>query len=277
MSSLSRSRRSRAAGAVLFAALLASARAGAQTATAEAPERPRPPEGSRIINLPSADVPAAGTLGVLFTHRFKQALGDSTARDLYSLDSGADSALGISYSPWNDLEVSLDRTSVDADFELGVKYRFLPLTDNRPFALALRVGGDALTAKDVDDRYAFFAQGIASVSLGNRVRFTAVPTYVSNTPRFRDVFNVPMAVSVAITRTVNVQGEFVPKNRDYEESTFGWIVALEKTVLRHRFAFTFGNLRATTVDHYTASDSGGQLSRGDVYLGFNIVRQWKLK
>jgi hypothetical protein len=269
------SRKSKAAAIVLATALLASARAGAQPAAA--PERPRPPEGSRIINLPSADVPAAGTLGVLFTHRFKQALGDSTARDLYSLDSGADSALGISYSPWNDLEVSLDRTSVDADVELAVKYRFVPMAENRPFALALRVGGDALTAKDVEDRYAFFAQGIASVSLGSRVRLTAVPTYVSNTPRFRDVFNVPMAISVALTRSINAQGEFVPKNRDYGESTFGWIVALEKTVLRHRFAFTFGNLRATTVDHYSASDSGGRLSTGDVYLGFNIVRQWKLK
>lgn len=275
MSSLCRSRKSRAAGVVLVAALAASARAGAQPAAP--PERTRPPEGSRIINLPSAEVPAAGTLGVLFTHRFKQSLGDSTARDLYSLDSGADSALGISYSPWNDLEISLDRTSVDADFELAAKYRLLPGTENRPFALAVRVGGDALTAKDVEDRYAFFAQGIASVSLGNRVRLTAVPTYVSNTPRFRDVFNVPMAIAIAVTRSVNVQGEFVPKNRDYEESTFGWIVALEKTVLRHRFAFTFGNLRATTVDHYAASDSGGRLSRGDVYLGFNIVRQWKLK
>jgi hypothetical protein len=269
------SRKSRAAAIVLATALLASTRAGAQPAAA--PERPRPPEGSRIINLPSADVPAAGTLGVLFTHRFKQALGDSTARDLYSLDSGADSALGISYSPWNDLEVSLDRTSVDADVELAVKYRFVPISENRPFALALRVGGDALTAKDVEDRYAFFAQGIASVSLGSRVRLTAVPTYVSNTPRFRDVFNVPMAISVALTRSINAQGEFVPKNRDYGESTFGWMVALEKTVLRHRFAFTFGNLRATTVDHYSASDSGGRLSSGDVYLGFNIVRQWKLK
>ena len=42
-----------------------------------APERPRPPEGSRIINLPSADVPAKGTLGVLFTHRFAQPLDES--------------------------------------------------------------------------------------------------------------------------------------------------------------------------------------------------------
>ena len=87
-----------------------------------------------------------------------------------------------------------------------------------------------------------------------------------------------MALSVAITRSVNFQGEFVPKNRDYGASSYGWIVALEKTVLRHRFSWAFGNLRTTTVDQYSASDpAGGRLSRRDVYMGFNIVRQWKLK
>ena len=120
------------------------------------------------------------------------------------------------------------------------------------------------------------------MAIGPRVRVTAIPTYVSNTARFRDVFNVPLAISIGITRTVNVQGEFYPKNGDFTEragrrTSAGWIVALEKTVLRHRFAFTAGNLRATSVDQYTASDFGGGIPRGDVYIGFNLVRQWKLK
>jgi len=277
--------KTRVAIGIALAAILATGRAIAQS-TQEAPaseptptpEPTRPPEGSRIINLPSTEVPAAGTLGVLFTHRFKKTLGESNARNLFSLDSGADDDFGVSYSPWTNLEVSFDRSSIDADYELAAKYCFLPMEPNRPFALTLRVGGDADTKEDIEDRQAFFAQGIASVALGSRARITVVPTYVSNTSRFRNVFNVPVAVSLALTRSVNVHGEFVPKNRDYGASEFGWIVAVEKTVLRHRFSWTFGNLRATTVDQYSASDpAGGRLSRGDVYMGFNIVRQWKLK
>jgi hypothetical protein len=53
-------------------------------------------------------------------------------------------------------------------------------------------------------------------------------------------------------------------------------MAIEKTVLRHRFAFTVGNLRETTVDQYVAPNFAG-LPREDYYLGFNLVRQWKLK
>ncbi|HMA19073.1 MAG TPA: DUF5777 family beta-barrel protein, partial [Thermoanaerobaculia bacterium] len=129
---------------------------------APAPVRPRAPEGSRIVNLPSADVPADGTLGVLFTHRFEQSLQDSSARNFFSLDSGASVVLGISYSPRNRLEISLDRSSIEADYELSAKYQLVSIGEKRPFALALRVGGDAVTKENVESREAFFAQGIAS-------------------------------------------------------------------------------------------------------------------
>lgn len=246
---------------------------------------PRPPEGSRIINLPSADAPASGNLGVLFTHRFKNPLNSSSVRDLFTLDSGANTVLGVSYSPRDRLEIALDRSSEDADFELAAKYQFLAIDARRPFAVALRVGGNAVTAENVENREAFFAQGIASLAIGRRIRVTAIPTYVSNTALFRDVFSVPVALSVAITRTVNLHGEVYPKNRDFTEDPnlpgrqthIGWIASVEKTVLRHRFAFTVGNMRGTAVDQYTGSDIAGVGVPHDVFLGFNLVRQWKLK
>ena len=272
--------------ALLLVSLLAGGGAAAQEPAPA--ERPRPPEGSRIINLPSADTPARGTLGVLFTHRFAQPIDESDYQSLFSFDSGADIGLGLSYSPLDALELTLDRSSAQDDYELAAKYSFLPFADGRPFAASLRVGGNARTEEGIDDRTAFFAQGIASVALGPRVRLTVIPTYVSNTALFRDVFNVPVALSVAVTRTVNLQAEFYPKNRDFTElpatetapprrTSAGWIVAFEKTVLRHRFSWTVGNVRATNVDQYSGSDFSGGIPRSDVYIGFNLVRSWKLK
>jgi hypothetical protein len=238
---------------------------------------PRAPEGTRIITLPSAEPPPKKTLQVLFTHRFVQPVGDSDYQTLFSFDSGADIGIGISYSPIENLEVSLDRSSNQDDYELAFKYRLLRSTESRPFLLSFRVGGNARTERGIEDRTAFFAQGIAAVALGSRVRITAIPTYVSNTPLFQDVFNLPIALSVGVTRTVNIQAELVPRNRDFGASRVGWLVAIEKSVLRHRFAWTAGNLRATTVDQYAASDFGGGLPAHDIYVGFNLVRQWKLK
>ncbi|HEY6051708.1 MAG TPA: hypothetical protein VIZ58_10695, partial [Thermoanaerobaculia bacterium] len=60
-----------------FLAAVAPVLAQSETAAPDAPTPPRSPEGERIINFPSADVPRPGTLTILFTHRFSQALEDS--------------------------------------------------------------------------------------------------------------------------------------------------------------------------------------------------------
>ena len=59
----------------------------------------------------------------------------------------------------------------------------------------------------------------------------------------------------------------------------GWAVSLEKSLLRHRFAFFAGNQRATTVDQYTAGILRTPFSGANpknVYIGFNLYRAWKL-
>lgn len=267
-----------ATGSLAVAALLFAPLARAQDASL-----PRAPEGPRVINLPSAEVPPKGTLGVFFTHRFSQPLSDADFHSFFSFDSSASIGIGVSYSPLDFLDVALDRSSSEDDYELSAKFRVLSVAPGRPFALAVRVGGNGRTAQEVEeDRYGYFVQGIGSVAIGSRVRVTAIPTFVSNTAFFKNVFNVPLAISIGVTRTVNVHGEFYPKNSDFTETSnrkthAGWIASIEKTVLRHRFAFTAGNLRATSVDQYTASDFGGGIPKSDVYIGFNLVRQWKLK
>lgn len=267
----------------LLAALAAVFPGGALLAQEAAKtEPPRAPEGSQIVNLPSIEVPANGTLGVRFTHRFSGPLNEADFHNFFTFDSSSSVGIGVSYSPLQSLELALDRSSSEDDYELSAKYRLLPIAEGRPFGVAVRVGGNGRTSEQVEgDRYAFFAQGIGSLALGPRIRLTAVPTYVSNTAFFRNAFNVPVGISIAITRTVNVHGEFYPENRDFTERSgrrtrFGWIASVEKTVLRHRFAFTVGNLRSTNVDQYTASDFGGGLPR-DASIGFNLVRLWKVK
>ena len=99
---------------------------------------------------------------------------------------------------------------------------------------------------------------------------------------YTDVFNVPFAVSVGVTRSVNVHGEVVPRVGDRGRPGHGLDRFGEKTVLRHRFAFTIGNLRATTVDQYIGSDFRAAAAlpafrSQDYFLGFNITRLWNLK
>jgi hypothetical protein len=264
--------------AVLFS-LTAAAGAG-QDAPAPAP---RSPEGSRIINFPSADVGAPGTLGVLFTHRFAQPLEDSDWHSLLSFDSGADIGIGASYVPFRNLEVAVDRSSNQDDWEIALKYRVFERSASLPLSVAVRAGADIRTEIFVDRENTYFAQAIAGVAIGPRIRVTVIPTYVSRTAGTpfvsrpeEDVFNVFGALAVGLSRTVNLQGEVIPRRGRFGSPGVGWLAAIEKTVLRHRFAFTVGNVRNTTVDQYIASDFNG-LSPHEYYIGFNLARSWKLK
>jgi hypothetical protein len=243
----------------------------------------RSPEGTRIINLSSADLPAAGTLGMLFTHRFAQPLEESDWHSLLSFDSGADIGIGIFYVPLTNLEVSVDRSSNQDDWEIAAKYRFLERSDRFPLSVAVRAGADIRTEIRVDHEISYFGQGIVSLGIGPRIRVSVLPTYLTRTAATpfvsvpqEDVFNVLGALAIGVTRTVNVQGEIIPRRGRFGSPGTGWIAAIEKTVLRHRFSFTVGNMRSTTVDQYTASDFAG-LGPEDYFIGFNIARQWKLK
>jgi hypothetical protein len=283
--------------------LLAAATAAAQEkppappATEPAAAPVRPPEGTIIINLPSAEVNGPKVLQLMITHRFSEPVSGSNIHSLFSFDSGADIGLGLSYVPVRNLEVGFLRNKNLEDYELWAKYGLLSSPES-PVGVALRLGGNARTQSTpslcetvprpaacafVDDRYSFYAQAIAAVTVFSRVRFTAVPTYVSRSAQqpfvvvdsiHKNVFNVPAAVAIAITRSTNVQAEVVPRIGRANSGGVGWIVAIEKTVLRHRFAFTAGNMRPTTVDQYVGADFLGRPR--DYFLGFNIVRQWKL-
>ena len=263
---------------------LAAQEAGAQETPAPdtAPPPPvRPPEGSIIVNLPSVETVPGGSLHFWINHRFEQPVQDSDIHSIYSFFSPAHVGLGISYAPTSRLEAGFFRAPDQEDYEVFAKYRIYAPADG-PFQATLRIGGDFRTARGLEDRGSFFAQGILAFTVASRVRFTAVPTYVSKnaapfqaTPLDRDVWNVPVALSVAVTRTINVQGEMIPR---MESPAIGWIAAVEKTVLRHRFAFTIGNVQSTSVDQYVRwnpSLVGG--SAKDLHFGFNITRLWKIR
>jgi hypothetical protein len=329
--------RSQATRAVLLLTALTAASMGAQEApapapaptptpsaeTTQAPEEKKasflPLEGTVIINLPSVDVPRAGTLSVIFTHRFGAAVQNSSAfHDLLSFDSPASVGIGLGYTPIPNLDLAFYRSSeVSLDpWEIAGKYRFL---SEGPLGLALRVGADVRSESNLTDRTSVFVQGILAYTLGERVRLTAVPTYVTKVkgtnrtynpgftppsfpPRhdrscepnafggttcsglYRDVFNIPVGVSIALTRSITVHGEVSPRLGRYDSSGVAWIASVEKSLLRHRFSFTAGNQRQTTVDQYAgglpwASQYTSEKVNGvkGVYLGFNLIRQWKVK
>ena len=280
-------------------------------AAAETHEAPpyRPIEGNVIIDLPSVDVPREGTLTMLFTHRFQQPVQDSTIHDLYSFDNGANIGIGAWYAPIKNLNAGFYRSSDLDVYELSAQYQ-VPITAGG-FGASVRLGEDWRTESGVASPHSsFFAQAILAYSFGPYVRVSAVPTYLQRTngvafnrtvppPNdeschlvevgippvtryscsglYEDLFNVPFAASIAITHSITLHGEVTPSLGKANSQGVAWVVSLEKTLLRHRFAFTAGNQRRSTVDQYLVGIPQVANRPKDIFLGFNIMRQWKLK
>jgi uncharacterized beta barrel domain-containing protein DUF5777 len=251
--------------------------------SAQKPEEPsppwRPPEGSLIIDLPSAVSNPDHSLQLLITHRFADYV-HSDIHNFFTFFSAASVGLGLSYVPVHNLETGFLRAQGPIeDYEVFAKYGiYTPAAG--PFSAAVRLGGDFRTEPFQHNRASFFAQGILALTVASRVRISVEPTFSTwavgpMLPKQENVFNVLGAVSVAVTRTFNVHGEIVP--RAYGSPGTGWIASIEKTVLRHRFSFTVGNLRGTTVDQYVIWQPTTFTDPGKVYFGFNIVRLWSLK
>jgi hypothetical protein len=320
--------RSKALSLALTLAALASGRAlsGQETPTpsptptptpaAEAPGQRtgwRPIESNVIVNVPSVDVPPAGTLTFLVTHRFEGRIQDGDINNFFTLDTGNTWGFGLWYAPLKNLNVGFSRSSDLNTYEASAQYAF-PRVGG--FGASLRLGEDWRTetggafVEAASPHSSFFAQAILAYSFGPYVRLTAVPTYLQRTNGIRlpfvvplpgdqscrlnpapqppnpqtfscsglyeNIFNVPVAASVAITHSISVHGEVIPRLSKVNSNGVGWSVTVEKSLLRHRFAFFAGNQRATTVDKYTGAVPRGQAS-GDVYIGFNLYRAWKLR
>jgi hypothetical protein len=262
---------------VFAAALLAAAPVFAQELPdAGGGDRPlhRDPLGTRLIDMPTAYTVGARTLEVLFTHRFREPVNDGDAHDLWGLDSGADVGIGATWGFTPRLDASLFRSSFQEDWEIAGKYTALEQTARLPLSLAVRAGVDRLGRIGAVDPTRPFAQVILSRRLRPGLDLLAAPTWVRDTERLRNAFNVPLGLAVAFPGGRLLEIEVIPKNRDLDDSVTAWHVAFSKQIGGHIFELVAGNSRAVTVDQSTGGDFAGGFEAGDVRLGFNLIREF---
>lgn len=250
------------------------AQEGRGTAAAAAPYEPvgRDAVGTRLVDMPTPYTTPRRALEILFTHRFQQPVDEGDESNLWGLDGGADIGIGLAYGLTDHLEVSLFRSSFQENFELAGKFLILEQAPAVPLTVGVRAGADLLRRDGVADPERPFAQLLLSRRFGSGFNLLLAPSYVRDTPRLRDAFNVPIGLTIALPRRLLLELEVVPANRDLDASELAWHVALSKAVGGHIFEWTFGNSRATTVDQMLGGDFAGGFAEGDVRLGFNLVR-----
>jgi Membrane bound beta barrel domain (DUF5777) len=234
----------------------------------------RYPLGTRLINGATPYPVAARKLEVMFTHRFHQSINDGSSHDLWGLDSGADTGIGLAYGVTSRLDLSLYRVSFQEDYELASKLLVFEQGDRQPLTLAARAGADLLRRPGVPDSSRPFVQLLLARRLRPGVNLLVSPSWVADTPSLKNAFNVPLGLTFPLPGDQLVELEYVPANRDLDGSRAAWHAALSKAVGGHIFEIVLGNSRATSVDQMLGGDSAAGFEKKDVRLGFNIVRNF---
>jgi hypothetical protein len=230
--------------------------------------------GTRFVNVPTPYPVRARTVELIFLHRFRVPLNEGSASDLWGLDNGADVGIGVGLGITPHLDVSFLRSSFQEDFELAAKFLFLEQAQRIPLSIAVRAGVDRLEREGVEDPTRPFAQLLLARRFGRGFNLLLSPSWVRDTPRMRNVFNVPIGLTVPLPHESLLEVEVIPENRDLDESETAWHAALAKRVGGHIFELVFGNSRALTVDQYLGGDSATGFRSDDVRFGFNLIREF---
>jgi len=268
----------RSRGLVFAACLLGAICGGVELAAQEAGEAGRPVPrdgvGTRLVSLASPYPVRARTFEVLFTHRFRQTIQDGDSHDLWGLDGGSDIGLGFAAGLTRRLDLELYRSSLQEEFELAGKVLVWEQAEGVPLTASLRLGLDYLRRPGADDPNRPFVQLLLSRRLAAGVHLLVSPSWVRGTPKLRNAVNVPLGITFPLPHKRLIEIEVVPKNGDLKGSVTSWNVALSSPVGGHIFELTLGNSRATTVDQALGGDFAGGFRKGDLRLGFNIVRDF---
>ena len=141
-----------------------------------------------IINLPSVEVPSAGTLTLLVTHRFVRSLQEGNINNFFTLDTGNTWGFGLWYAPVKNLNVGFYRSSDLNTYEASAQYQLPIVLRIRVVAPRRRGLAHVGRATAATPKSSFFAQAILAYSFGQYVRLTAVPTYLQRTNGINAVF-----------------------------------------------------------------------------------------
>jgi Membrane bound beta barrel domain (DUF5777) len=259
--------------AFCLAALLVAGAVSAQEAAVPEPAQPNP-LGTRFIDMPTPFTIGSRRVELLFTHRFQQTVQDGDDHNLWGLDGGSDVGIGLGLGVTQHLDVAFFRSSFQENFELSAKYLVAEQSPRVPISIGVRAGANLLRREGVEDADRPFAQLLLARELAPGVSLVLSPSWVRDTPRLRDAFNVPVGITFPLKKSL-IELEWIPANQDLDESEDAWHVAISRDIGDHIFEVLIGNSRATTVDQYLGGDFAGGFETGDVRLGFNLIRDFE--
>jgi opacity protein-like surface antigen len=247
-------------------------------------------KATHVINMQTIESPAAGALNFVIQHRFGQL--NSGSYNFFGLDN-ASLRLGLEYGLTDRLAIGIGRSSVQKTFDGNIKYKLLRQTEGAhavPVSLSLFGGISNYTqhyaGKDylnANYRTAYTAQLLVARKISSHLSLQLAPTWlhynlVPTAEDKNDVFAIGGGARMKITKRMSINAEYnylLPNqlvSTDVHNSfSLGWDIETGG----HVFQLVFSNSQSMIETQYIGQTTG-RWSKGDIYFGFNISRNFNL-
>lgn len=245
---------------------------------------------TRVINGHSVETSDGGELKMIISHRFGNINGG--AYEFFGLDQST-IRIGFDYGVTNNLTVGYGRSSFEKTYDGFVKYRLLTQSKgvkNMPISLTglATVAVNGLRWDD-PDRENFFSsrlnyayQLIIARKFSDRFSVQLMPTLVHRnlvptTDIAHDVLACGVASRYQVTDMLTLKVEYYYTLPDQLEEgrTNSLAIGVDIETKGHVFQLHLSNSRGM-IEKFFVAETFGDWSVGEIGLGFNITRDWRL-
>jgi len=238
-------------------------------------------QGTRLVNGQSSNLVEKGKLNLLIQHRFGDISGG--AYELFGLDQ-ATMRLGFEYGFTDNLNLGFGRSTFLKTYDAFAKYRLVQQNRDFPFTVAATLEGSLPTLRNYfpesSDKFSGTAQLHISKTVNN-FGFQVSPGFINTgfipaKNNSYSMFILGVAGSVKLSRKVSLNAEYLYNFENEFSNTKPLSFGVDIDTGGHLFQLVLSNsqqLTGSSLYSYTAGNWG----KGNIYFGFNLIREFKLK
>jgi len=244
---------------------------------------------TRIVNGQSTELSQEGQMKFIIAHRFGQVNGG--AYELFGLDQST-IRLGLDYGIKDWLNIGVGRSSNEKTLDGFVKVRLMKQDlESKPVSIVAlsNVAMNGLKSADPDREILFSSrmfysyQILVSRKMSDRISLQLMPSLVHRNlvPTegiAHDVLSIGSAIRFQVSKrlTINAEYYYVLPDQLSDEFENSLAIGFDLETKGHVFQFHIGNSRGMT-EKFFISETRGSWMDGDIRLGFNITRDFKIK
>lgn len=249
-------------------------------------------KSTRVINSHSSETLAEGSLDFRISHRFGKL--NSGAYNFWGLDE-ATIRLALEYGITDRFTVGLGRSSFEKTYDGYVKYKLLRQRKNNASSFPVSItwfsnaayntlkNGDEVIEENPEYRFSFAHQLIIARKFSPGVSLQVAPILIHRNLKeefetSNDTYAVELGGRVKVSKRVSINADYFYRlntntvNPYYNSFSLG--VDIETG--GHVFQLHFTNSQGM-IEEMFVTRTDGQWSKGDIFYGFNISRQFALK